>query len=94
MNDPTMRNYYVETPFAIAAVPLLSILSRPPPLKARTSKPLSNRLSREVERSTSQWLYRTVPTPCVSQILSPTAFLRPSQFGSVSQSRLLYPCSH
>jgi hypothetical protein len=32
MNDLTMRNYYVETLFAIAAVPLLSILSRPPPL--------------------------------------------------------------
>jgi len=27
MNDLTMRNYYVETLFAIAAVPLLSILS-------------------------------------------------------------------
>jgi hypothetical protein len=32
MSDPTIRIYYVETPFGqIAAPPLLLILSRPPP---------------------------------------------------------------
>jgi hypothetical protein len=48
MSDPTMRSHYMETLFAqIAAPPLLSILSRPPPFSVRKSKPLSNRLSCE-----------------------------------------------
>jgi hypothetical protein len=48
MSDPTIRIYYVESPFGqIAAAALLLIPSRPPPFQARTSKPLGNRLSCE-----------------------------------------------